>query len=90
MLYLTLLGKTMCKKKRQGEVHCTQRHKVTKSQSLPRDTLAMLAMTMVVPFHRRRCSAAPRDHYDPSTCARIAVPNGHRHWPSKDAFWAQI
>ena len=61
-----------------------------KSQSLPHDTLAKVAMTRVTPFCRCRRSAAPRERYDAPTYARNAVPIGHRHWPSKDVIWAQI
>ena len=76
MLYLTSLGKTTCQKNNE-EKHIAQ--EVTKSRSLPRDTLAMVTMTTVTPFRCRRRSAAPRERYDPPTYARIAVPNGHRH-----------
>ena len=92
MLYLTLLGKTMWQNNdNEKHMYTTSRtHEIMKSRNLTRDTLAMVTMTTVTPFRRCRRSAAPREHYDPPTCARIAVPNGHHHWPSKDAIQAQI
>ena len=44
----------------------------------------------VTMFHRHRRSAAPSERYTPPTCARIAFPNGHQYWPSKDTIRAQI